>query len=906
MTKNIYKLLTLVVMAGVLATSHGAPALGQQANPLSDDIEQIFEQMSVEERVGQVFLVTFVGRTVGSEVRELIRDFKAGNLYLDVANHNFSNFDEDPATVQVAELTNALQTFAWEANRKETSSGASYFIPLLLAMDHEGNGPNFARIRNGMTTIPSELAIGATWSEENAEAVGHIVGQELAAIGVNMLFGPVIDVVDDPVASWKGNMGLRVFGGNPQWVGKLGRAYIRGVHKGSTGRMVTVAKHLPGHGDSNRKPDGEVAVLKQSLDELRKVDLVPFFTVTEAQEEDSLGTTEALMPSHIDYQREVDGPVSLTREENGIGSVTKLLAQPEFDSWREDGLVVADSLGVPAVKIYYDPTGTTFPHQTVAFDALMAGNDLLTLAVYSVDGEFNNTLRNVKETITFFQEEYRRNSAFRERVDEAALRVLKLKAKMYPELSLEQTLVDVAQVPALTGQGDATVRRIAQEAITLLHPSADRLPPPPRLNEQILVATHNWSVRECGGPNCPLMTPLPVDALEKHMVNLKQIDPNRIDSVPFFPPDEEAGLISFLNGVTSPEDTERFQTLIDGADWIIFAMLDLDWGPGRIHNPSISYKEANTLKTFLDWYTGNAKVVAVTFGTPPFSLDSTDVDKLTAYYAAYSKVEPFPELAVRAIFQEWMPHNAAPIDVAGTDYDLVQQMQPDPQREFAVRLADAAEADLQEGNTITLETDPILDHNGHIVPDGTVLTWKGRYSAHGNLIEPLETNPTHDGIAQASFRLIFSGEITFEARSGGASSDPLTLTVVAPTSTPSPTAQPTATATNTPSPTTSPTVTATDTPAATFPSSTPAGPDIGGGSQQGSDTNTSLIILGIVAMIVVFGVLAIFVLRSQSIQRIIKTDGGAYIEGSVDIDSGDFVGRDKTVKDDKAENDRST
>ncbi len=921
---QILKLLTFVILVSLVAISQSPPALGQSPDFLHDDIEQIFEQMSVEERVGQVFLVTFLGPTVSPQAKELIRDYKAGNFYLDVANLNFSNFDETLATEQVAELTNTLQTFTWEANHKETPSGAPYFIPLLLAVDHEGNGPNFARIRNGMTTLPSELAIGATWSEENAEAIGHIVGQELGAIGINMLFGPVVDVVDDPVASWRGNMGLRVFGGNPQWVGQLSRAYIRGVHRGSDRRVITVAKHFPGHGDSNRKPDGEVAVLDQSLDDLRQIDLVPFFTVTEKQEEDSLGTTDAIMSSHIDYERDVDGPVSLTREEDGVGSVTKLLAQPEFDEWREDGIVVADSLGVPAVKIYYDPEGTTFPHKNVAFDALIAGNDLLTLAVYSIDGDFNNTLNNVKETITFFQDEYRRNPAFRERIDEAALKILKVKAGIYPTLSLDQTLVDPAQVSTFTGQGDSTVRRIAHEAITLLHPSANRLPSPPRLNEQILVATHNWSVRECGGANCPVMTPLPVDALERHMSRLKQIDPDHIDSVPFFRTDEgEAGLISFLNGATSNEEAERFQTLIDDADWIIFAMLDLDWGPGNIYDSSVSkYQEANTLKTFLDWYTGDAKLVAVTFGTPPFSLDTTDVSKLTAYYAAYSKVEPFPELTVRAIFQEWTPHSASPIDVEGTGYDLVKQIQPDSQRRFVIRLAETFESPLQTGDVITLETDPVLDYNGHIVPDGILLSWEGKYSSQGNLIEPLETSPTHNGIARASFRLIFPKEITFQATKGGASSNSLILTVFAPTSTPSPTAPPTTTPTKTPSPTILPTATPTNTsspialstatptntptPTVILLSPTSVDPAIGSGAPQPEAiANISLVILGIVALIVVFGILTIFLLRSPNIQRIIKTDGGTYIEGGVETHDGDFVGRDKTVQSDEVEDDKS-
>ena len=96
------------------------------------------------------------------------------------------------------------------------------------------------------------MTIGATWSKDEAESTGSIVGNELCAAGVNMLLGPVVDVLANPRSGGNGDIGIRSFGGNPTWVGELGRAYVRGVHDGSAGRMLTVAKHFPGHGGSDR------------------------------------------------------------------------------------------------------------------------------------------------------------------------------------------------------------------------------------------------------------------------------------------------------------------------------------------------------------------------------------------------------------------------------------------------------------------------------------------------------------------------------------------------------------------------------------------------------------------------------------------------------------------------------
>jgi len=81
----------------------------------------------------------------------------------------------------------------------------------------------------------------------------------------------------------------------------MGQAYIEGVHQGSGGRVATVAKHFPGHGGSDRLPDEEVATVDKSLQELKRIELAPFFAVTGDEEGTGTeeGRTDALMSSHI-------------------------------------------------------------------------------------------------------------------------------------------------------------------------------------------------------------------------------------------------------------------------------------------------------------------------------------------------------------------------------------------------------------------------------------------------------------------------------------------------------------------------------------------------------------------------------------------------------------------------------
>ena len=187
----------------------------------------------------------------------------------------------------------------------------------------------------GFTPLPSAMALGATWSPSLAEQTGQVVGQELLAAGVNLLLGPTLDVLDVPRPGSKGDLGTRTFGGDPFWVGQLGQAFIRGVQTGSDGAIATVAKHFPGQGASDRRPDDEVATVQKSHASaapdracaVRRGD-------RRRRARRRAGTTAALMTSHIRYRgfqgniRQLTPPISLAPQ------LQDLMALPEFADWR--------------------------------------------------------------------------------------------------------------------------------------------------------------------------------------------------------------------------------------------------------------------------------------------------------------------------------------------------------------------------------------------------------------------------------------------------------------------------------------------------------------------------------------------------------------------------------------------
>lgn len=771
-----WKLIVVVVIGLALLTPLDLPIYAQEDDPVAKRLAA----MSPEERVGQLFVVTFLGHdsTPESDVGRFILEDKVGVVLLLASNGNISNQGDTPGDVQ--RLTNALQTLAL--------SPGGPGVPLFIAVDHEGDGYPYTRITNGLTPLPNPLALGATWQPELARRTGEVAGRELSALGVNLLLGPVLDVLNVPRLSGRGDIGIRAFGGDPYWVGCMGRAYIQGVHQGSGRRIAVVAKHFPGHGGSDRLPDNEVATVDKSLKELRRVELAPFFAVTRPGDEPS-GLADALMTSHIRYRgfqgniRQFTRPISFDAE-----SLPAILAQPEFRDWRHDGVLISDALGVLAVKRYFDPDLETFRHKQIAKEAFLAGNDLLILSEYALTSDWEAQYHNMRETIAFFQDEYQANPAFAERVDEAVARILRLKMKLTPDFSANAVLRDVAELKALTDE-TAFVSQIARQAITLIYPSQEelgrRIDSPPRLGDDVLVFTDARQSR-CFTPECEPFPLLDSLALQKDLLRLYgpdgegRIEEAQIQSRTF------AQLKTFLTQSPNGELTEEMQELadlLDAAEWIIFAALDPD---------PVRYPESDALRLFLAQAAGayhNAHLVVLAY-TAPYYLDTTEVNKLTAYYGVYSKVAPFVQASARVLFGDWTPAGISPVSIEGISYDLVTQLEPEPNQ--ALLLAQLAPDESAPTAPVTLHvrTALVRDRNGNPVPDGTQVIFEARESASGQVWAD-QTTITVQGAAEGKLELSILGEVEVVAHCGDATTaNPLRLTLLAP---PTPTLLPSAT-----------------------------------------------------------------------------------------------------------------
>jgi beta-N-acetylhexosaminidase len=814
-------------------------------------LDEMMAAMSPADKVGQLFLVTFRGDDVStaSEVAHLVQDLRIGGFLLSPANGNFTNAAPVPA--QILNLTTGLQTLAFSESapvtvthsvpvtvtvprseppppeQTEVLTAATVVtftevvtlpaqgIPLFIAVSQEGDGFPHSELRNGFTSLPSAMALGTTWDVDHAERAGQIAGRELAAVGVNLLLGPSLDVLSAPRAGQGGDLGTRVFGGDPFWVGQMGQAYVRGVHLGSDGRVVTVGKHLPGLGASDRSLEQEIATVDKSLQELRLIELPPFFAVTQGQT--VTDTVDALMTAHIRYRgfqgdiRYVTKPISLNPQ-----ALQQIMSQSELVPWREaGGVLVSDSLGVPAVRRHYSPELDSFPQRQIALDAFQAGNDLLNLSRFSLDDSWAVQMRNIEDVVLFFRSRYEIDDSFRARVDESVRRILALKRRACEDFSLESCTGSLAALDDV-GDGQAAVAQMAQEAVTLLYPSREelalRLPRPPRLGEDIVIFTDAREVREC--ELCPPMYLLDPQVVRDTILRLygpdasDQVDPDRISAHTF------AELRSFL-----AFETPDLEPALREADWIVFAMLDV---------AAEAQASSAALKDFLkEWRGGleNKNVVVLAYGAP-YYLDTTEVSKLTAYYGIYSKTELFIDASVRVLFQEFPAQGKSPVTVDGVDYDLAEILSPDASQEISVDRADKPPqtdgtpepVELDVGDSLRVRTSVIVDHNGNRVPDGTPVTFVAFYLQEQ--VERRQVAATVDGVAEATITLELAGQIEIRAISEPAiNSRPLVVimgdTTVFLTPTPTSTPTPTPTSTPTPTPTSTPTATPTLTPSPT-------------------------------------------------------------------------------------------
>jgi beta-N-acetylhexosaminidase len=281
-------------------------------------------------RVGQRFVVGFDGHEPSADVRTLIRDYGVGGVIL------FGRNVDRPE--QVAELVRELQGIARDAGHD---------TPLAIAVDQEGG--RVQRLRAPWTLWPPMRAVGREGSEEIARAVGEAMAAELTACGIRWDFAPVVDVDTNPKNPVIGD---RSFGDDPEQVGRLGAALIKGLQQGG---VAASAKHFPGHGDTSVDSHLDLPLVEHSPSRLADVELRPFRHAVEA-------SVASIMTAHV-LVRELDEALPATLS-------PAIVSQLLRERMHYEGVVVSDDLEMQAVARRWSPAES-------AVLAVQAGCDVL-------------------------------------------------------------------------------------------------------------------------------------------------------------------------------------------------------------------------------------------------------------------------------------------------------------------------------------------------------------------------------------------------------------------------------------------------------------------------------------------------------------------------------------------------
>ena len=800
------RFISLLMIVGICVTVFlpnlsGFASLEPQTNKPDQRIENLLEKMTPEEKVGQLFLVTFNDSVTDetSQIFDLIVAHDIGGVVL--LNEN-DNFTESPDTINDAyNLVRDLQSIAWsktqdqiiDSTKKTTISGS--YIPLFIGISQEGDGYPEDQILSGLTPLPDLMALGATWQPALSRQVGVVAGKELSEIGFNLFLGPSLDVLTASGISGGSGLGARSFGGDPYWVGEMGMDYITGLHEGSQGRLAVIAKHFPGKGSSDRSPLQEVATVRKSLEQLKQIELAPFFDVTRNLP-GKPNAADGLLVSHIRYQgfqgniRTTTKPVSFDSQ-----ALSQILALTPFSTWRDNGgVIVSDDLGSQAVRRFYDPADQSFFARIIARDAFLAGNDLLYMgSIESTDALDNYST--IIQTLDYFTQKYNEDAAFAQRVDESVRRILGLKFRLFGSFSLENILTfsDLTEI----GNSQAVTLEVARQAATLISPNALDLdvlvPSPPGYYDRILFLSDTNQQQQCS--TCLVEPAFSKDAF--------------LDAVYKFYGPNAGGLVNrgFLASYTfedlakiiiGGEGSIDLETELNYADWVVISILDSNSDQSLLEIFQRFLLERQDILR-------NKKVILFAFNAP-YYLDATNISKLTAYYGIFGKSQPFVDVAARLLFQELTPFGDLPVSVSGIGYDLFTATAPDPNQIIDLFLDLPPEPDVtpnatpqatatslyKVGDTISARTGMILDHNNRQVPDGTGVRFTLTSSTEGNILQIVDT-VTVKGIAQTSFginqpglvelRAIIEPSVTSVVLQLDITSEGINVTVIPPTPT---------------------------------------------------------------------------------------------------------------------------
>jgi len=353
-------------------------------------VERTLAHMSLEEKVGQLFVTNAYGSQSGAVTdvekaanqkaygvdtpSQVVEKYHLGGVIYFAWTNSVQNPD------QITALSNGLQTTA-------LNSGAR--VPLTVVTDQEQG--IVTRIGPPATQFGGNMALGAGRSTTDTRVAAKITGQELAAMGINQDFAPDADVNVNPANPV---IGVRSFSSDPMLAAGLTAAAVRGYQDDAG--IAATAKHFPGHGDTAVDSHLGVPLITHTRAQWEQLDLPPFRAAIDAG-------VAAIMTAHIVVPSLDPSGVPATLSKPILTGV--LRGELGFT-----GVIYTDALTMQGVRDAYSDA-------EIPVLALEAGADVLLMPA---EGAMDDAYQGVLDAV-------RRDRISERRIDASVRRVLELK-----------------------------------------------------------------------------------------------------------------------------------------------------------------------------------------------------------------------------------------------------------------------------------------------------------------------------------------------------------------------------------------------------------------------------------------------------------------------------------------------
>lgn len=328
------------------------------------------KDMTIESKIGQMMCLDlrfWNGRPVteiNSEIKEIISKYHIGSVIL--FSQNFQSKEQAKRLIR-------------DLKKAATDSGNP---PLLICVDQEGG--IVERFSFGRNKLKNNAQIR---TPEEAFEKGKIIGGELAELGINCNFAPVVDINSNPKNPV---INVRSFGNNPEIVSKHGVAFMNGLH---FYKIIATAKHFPGHGDTAVDSHFGLPRVNKSLSDLERFELKPFKALIDAG-------VEMIMTAHIELPQIEKGTITSKKDGRKIFRPATLSRTVLTGLLRErlnfKGVIVTDAMNMKAISEHVGEA------EAVKM-AIKAGADMIcmpvTLRSMSDISKLDNVYKTLKDAV---------------------------------------------------------------------------------------------------------------------------------------------------------------------------------------------------------------------------------------------------------------------------------------------------------------------------------------------------------------------------------------------------------------------------------------------------------------------------------------------------------------------------